>query len=68
MRSSPSYLPSYQKFLFSSLPVPPGWKAVRDAQGRERYVHTLSGFESWLLEEDSNLPENLKAELKPKDN
>merc|ERR1711879_866914 len=49
------------------IPVPPGWKAVRDAQGRERYVHTLSGFESWLLEDDSNLPADLKDGLKPKD-
>jgi len=48
------------------IPLPDGWTSKIDNEGREKYYHEETGYESWLLEEDENLPKNLKDELKKK--
>jgi len=40
-------------------PLPSGWRSVVDAEGREKFHHE-SGFDSWLLEDDPELPKALR--------
>merc|ERR1711997_454526 len=44
-------------------PVPDGWRKHVDDEGREKYVHDVTGFESCILEDDPDLPEELAKEL-----
>merc|ERR1712178_195090 len=44
-------------------PLPEGWRKQVDDEGREKYVHEVTGFESWLLEDDPDSPEELKKNL-----
>merc|ERR1712178_95578 len=44
-------------------PLPEGWRKQVDDEGREKYVHEVTGFESWILEDDPDLPEELKKNL-----
>ena len=44
-------------------PLPPGWKMVPDDEGRCNFQHK-TGFTSWVLEGDDNMPGELKKELK----
>merc|ERR1711879_631957 len=45
-------------------PLPAGWTKTVDEEGREKYIHNATGFESWQLEDDPHLSEELKKELK----
>ena len=45
-------------------PLPDGWSKHVDDEGREKYVHDVKGFESWILEDDPDLPAELSKELK----
>lgn len=44
-------------------PLPDGWRKHVDDEGREKYVHDVTGFESWILEDDPDLPTELAKEL-----